>query len=616
MTSTNFGARGLWDTETLEIFRGPQSTVSGRNALAGTVNIRSKDPSFQWGTAARLSGGNLSTREGALMFTGPLVERQLAFRLSGEYHFQDTGFRFPVVEALDLGGSNNLVESKYANVKARLLFTPTALPGLSARLSYGYAFDRPTLRLFADGPDFEQRVSASPFATLERGIVSNASLEVGYDLGSGFGLTSVTTAHKGGYEGDGLTYVVPGQFSPLGGLLDVVNRDLTQELRLNYEGKQAQAVVGVYGVRAELASHQFARANVQALAGRPVPIIYEGTDDNEELVTNAAAFGEVNVEATPSLTLTASLRYDREYFKRESLTQAELSSSDPTIVPDDSLAALPDERMSIDSQFDALLPKLGVTVSLAPDVSLGATVQRGYRSGGADLVLMETNQYDPEYVWNHEASFRSRWLGGRLTANANAFYGRWTDQQLVVPVEGVPGLTRTENAGTSRLYGGEAELRVRPTDGLTLFGSFGLVEAQFKTFEIVAVASDGTRTTANYAGNTFPHAASETFSLGGIYKPMRGSLMGFFAAADLSYTGPYYSDPDNSARLAVGGYTLVNGRFGYNLIYQGTVAGFSVFARNLLDEVAMLEAVPVGAESRVVLLGMPRVVGVTLDVQF
>ena len=91
-------------------------------------------------------------------------------------------------------------------------------------------------------------------------------------------------------------------------------------------------------------------------------------------------------------------------------------------------------------------------------MSTGFTVQRGYRAGGFEALPLGQNEFGPEYTTNYEFSFRSLWLDDRLTANANAYYTDWTDQQVSVPGPSGTFLdSRTDNAGESKLYGFELE---------------------------------------------------------------------------------------------------------------------------------------------------------------
>jgi outer membrane receptor protein involved in Fe transport len=664
-TTVRTGMRGLWDVEAVEVFRGPQSTVAGRNALAGAVAIRTKDPVFTWDAAARVRGGNQSTREAALMLNAPLVDDQLALRVSGEYQFLDPGFDYARLDTLGFDDFDQSVNNAYGDVRARLLVTPTALPGFSARLGYTYAYDRPNLNQDAtlpadadpqllagcapgavgtpDAPPCDQgaleaafagRTSNQVVAPREWNHVHNTSLEMSYDATDALTLTSISGFLVSNRYFDTLTYQAPDVVTPVSNKQDRTTTDFTQELRLNVNAARTTAVVGGYLGTFHTDTDRTDRGDIfpivrpllEAQVGPlpPFEILYEAEVPFTSRNTNLAAFGEVNYAAVPDrLTLTAGLRYDRESVDNRTALDATVSAPNSPLPAPTTEALLDAVRSQISETegapsqtFDALLPKAGVTVDLTPDASLGATVQRGYRAGGAQVLSNgETNTFDPEFTWNYEVAFRSQWLGRRLTVNANAFYTDWRDQQLLDRVEGTT-LNRTVNAGASTLYGAELEVRAVPAAYLTTFASLGLVQAEFDRFVLL----EGTDEARDLAGYGFPNAPGETVAVGVSYAPPTG----FFGAASASYTGAYYSDldvlppqdaPGDEPLFEAGGYTVVDARVGYTTRLQGVQTSVALFGRNLFNEDVFLQTNFDPTNTPVARLGLPRVVGVSLQAQ-
>ena len=655
-TTTRTGAQGMWDVEAVEVLRGPQSTTAGRNALAGAVSLRSADPVFRWETAGRLTGGGQDTREAALMVNVPLVANQLAFRASGEYQFQDTDFRYTRLDAFDFDDFSETTNDEYADVRARLLFTPNAIPGLSSRLAYTYAFDRPNVNLDATAPAvagcspaaindptapdcdeealesaFAERESNQTVAPREWNTVHNTSLETRYEVTDWGTLTSISGLLVSGRLFDTLTYQDPTAVTPVSNKQSRDDVDFTQELRLNVETERTRAVVGGYLGRFTRDTDRTDRGDIFPIVRPlleqqlgplpPFEILYEAEVPFESWTTNLAAFGEINYDVLPDrLTLTAGMRYDNESVDIEESTDAQISAPNSPFPAPQTEAILNTIRAQIDEtegrpsvSFDALLPKVGATVRLTPDVSLGATVQRGYRAGGVQtLSTGEANAFDPEYTWNYELAFRSQWLDRRLTANANVFYTDWRDQQVLDRIEGT-NLNRTVNAGESTLYGAEVELRAVPVQHLTVFGSLGLVDTEFDSFTLLP----GTSGERDLSGFAFPNAPSQTVSLGATYAPP----MGVFGAASVSHTGSYYSDIDllpqdgGDPLFEAGGHTVIDARVGYTTRLEGLRTSVALFGRNLFDEDVILQSNfdPVGAP--VARLGMPRVLGVTLEVR-
>ncbi|MEM9664066.1 MAG: TonB-dependent receptor [Bacteroidota bacterium] len=652
--------RGAWDLEAVEVFRGPQSTLSGRNSLAGAIYLRSAAPSFEYGAAARVRGGTNDALEGAFMVTGPIIADQLAFRISGEVGTEDEGFSYATIDSDD-DDFDRTTRVDQRNLKTRLLFTPKALPGFSVLAGYTYAFDRPANPLVtavtdAEGElDFSDRESQNPIAFFDETTHHSVSVEASYEVTPALTLTALSSYLTLDFFIDGLRYQSddPDIFVPVSQRSDTDETTFTQELRANYETERTRAVFGGYYGRFNSnrlrndAGDVFALARqpLEDLIGSSVPpfgILYDAFNDEVFETDNYAVFGEVNHEVVPGLTLTAGLRYDRESFENTSTVTSAVVNFEGTPAPVvrfepliESLiiAEVASEDEAASTTFDAWLPKAGVTYDLTRDASVGFTFQRGYRAGGAFFVIGErdVNEFDPEFTSNYELSFRSRWLDGRLIANANVFYTDWSEQQISVPATN-PNFNLTINAGASTLYGGELELRAIPTRRLTLYGSLGLTDSEFDEFiRTESVRDQQTRDAVdvrrNLAGLSFPGAPETTLALGAIYD--RGS--GPFAAVNFSYTGENYAlvgtqpgdqalieNPsltiENDPLLRAGDYVMLDAQLGYALRVQGTRVRLTGFARNLLDVVVtdrrFYNAFG-GIDGEIV---TPRVMGVSLDI--
>ncbi|NBB73081.1 MAG: TonB-dependent receptor, partial [Bacteroidetes bacterium] len=642
--TTSRTIRGAWDLAAIEVFRGPQSTLSGRNALAGAVYLRSAPPSFEYGAAARVRGGTNEALEGAFMVTGPIVEDELALRISGETGTQETDVDYLNVTQGD--GFDRVTSPEQRNVKSRLLFTPTALPGLSVLGNYTYAFDRPANNASVttvpdeDGDvDFSDRENSAPFALFDETTLHNLSLDASYDVNSDLTLTSKTGAVFADFFINGLAYQSddPEVFVPVAQRSNTDDGTFTQELRLNYDTDRTRAVFGGYYGRFTTdrirndGGDIFAlvQPQIEALVGSAIPpfgILLDSRTNDVTDTRNYAAFGEINHEVVPGLTLTAGLRYDYEEFESSNTSEGievTFEGTPPPLAPfEPTIATLITEQLGTEDQaaeteFSALLPKFGATYDLTRDASVGVTVQRGYRSGGAfSLIAVGLNTFDPEYTWNYELALRSRWLDGRLLANANVFYTDWNDQQVAVPLPENPNFSRTVNAGESTLYGGEVELQALPARGLRLYSSLGLTESEFQTFEFQG---------RDLAGFEFPGAPSTTLAAGAIYD--RGT--GPFGALNVNYVGEHYSEVGsmmedgelaNDPRLRAGDYTTVDAQLGYTFSFVGNELRLTAFARNLFDVVAVDRAFvsndrnqPNGirVDGR---LRAPRVVGLSLRV--
>ncbi|MEW6300318.1 MAG: TonB-dependent receptor plug domain-containing protein [Thermodesulfobacteriota bacterium] len=150
-----FGQTDLWDVERVEVFRGPQTTLQGRNSIAGTIIVETRDPTFDYEADARVIAGNFDTQQFSGVISGPIVKDQLALRLSVDRRYHETWvgvIRQPV-------GVENIEEEETTNARAKLLFRPHALPSLSAKLTFTHIDTRQPQAEFANRPFDERKLT-------------------------------------------------------------------------------------------------------------------------------------------------------------------------------------------------------------------------------------------------------------------------------------------------------------------------------------------------------------------------------------------------------------------------------------------------------------------------
>ena len=608
------GPTDLWDVAQVEILRGPQSTIQGLNALAGAVVLTTRDASTtDYSADGRVLGSEYDDRTLSAAVGGPLVRDQLGFRLSAERR-ADRG----LIRNVTRGGYDDALRS--LSLRGKLKWTPIALPGLEVRASYnrvrrdgGYLYEYARI----DRPDyFHDRVSTGDAPS--RGKIDSdiALLDVGYTIAPRLRLSSVTSFNKthshAQIDTDGTATDLQ--------VVDNTNdfRTWTQELRLNYDGERLSGVLGGWAYRRGGGLIAANRLNITtptdtiaallqgggfpAAAARQIATLYTNAlpvipiayaADSPQQVRTAALFGDGRYRVTDRLSLIGGFRYDHEENRYIAETVARFTGTLPnpatfgatgtplfqaiTAVNRGVLglvSSASSARASNARSFDAFLPKAGVNVDWTHDLSTAVIVQRAYRSGGssqnpAHALLVA---YDPEYSWNYEGSLRSRWLGGRLTLNANGFYIDWRDQQT----NALFGLNEydynTVSAGKSHLYGFEVEAQGRISRAVDAYASVGHVVTKFDDFTLPS----GSSSVIDLAGSQFPYAARWTLA-GGVNARV-GPIVGNINA---SYRGPVFSDvgvTQTQARLP--GRTLVNARLGWE---RDGVTLFA-FARNLLDE--------------------------------
>ncbi|MEM8564703.1 MAG: TonB-dependent receptor, partial [Pseudomonadota bacterium] len=555
------GTSSVWDIDQVEIFRGPQSTIQGRNSLAGAIFVKTADPSYDWQAKARVEAAEYDTRRYAAAVGGPLVDDHLAFRLAVDKYDTDGYVENTLLDRNDVARDESLT------ARGKLLFDPTEQ--LSALFTYVYSEGEASTGLGAgavNGPNFEDREVQADNHTLQDIETNSYGLRLGYELSENLSFEWINTYAEADETSDP-RFPVTSTFSDTGTDKEEL---LTSELRMLLDYGKLNAVTGLYYFDEE--------RNFTRLLIAPSLNFFQDSGGRTS-VENVAAYLDGTYSVTEQLDVLFGGRWDREKFQTDSI------SNGVTLVAD--------------TDFDIFLPKAGLRYQLDEQQSLGFVVQKAYRGGGAALNdASEPYSFDEETVWNYELSYRSIWLDGRLSVNANIFYMEWDDQQF--GVGDFPDFV-VANVGRSTLFGGELDINWAATERLMLFGGVGINDTEIKD------AGDGNDA---IVGSEFAQSPGYQISLGALYNHESG----FYGSIDGTYTDEQYSDLENSIENKIDSYYLFNAKLGY----RAENWGFAVFSRNVFDEdyaVAISVNDPRGGEGGLGLMGAPRVVGaeVTLN---
>lgn len=598
------GPLSTWDLEQVEVMRGAQSTNQGRNSLAGSVVLRSRQPTKNWD--ARLRAG-LMSRDGhdyAIAGGGPLSDT-LRFRVSGQDRY-DRGDIINLTRNEDDAG-----REVTRNLRAKMLWIPKVLPGYRAQ--YGYTRSNNEFGDPLHDSSQGERTELSNVRGNEKDLTQLHSLEQSYAIADGWSIEAIS-----GWSDIGNLYTIDyDRSADDGGYSDnsVDERVMSQELRLYFEHDDVKAVFGAYYANTDKATNTTGY-DVAAAGG---VALLNGTIDSDSKVRTQALFAEADWNFSKDWRLTLGLRFNQERSRRHDVSALDLTltapvpglpSGIPTGVPlpdavGDLLATLlpdfvpPDYDQSGRESFNDLLPKLGVTWQAWENASLSLSYQEGYRSGGTSVSFFggSVSPFKPEYTRTVELATRSHWFDQRLMFNANVFYTRWRDQQVTIG-ETSGFQTTTENAGRSHYYGLEAETVWKFSESFEAFASVGLLESKFDRF-----INDG----QDYAGNSFPYAPRETVGLGLSMRDWK-RISGQISA---NYIGAYFSDADNDPRSRADSRVLLNARLAYRLPYGFSLA---VYGRNLTNNVNLQGALVAGDRlaSR---YGEARTVGALLEWQ-
>lgn len=549
-----FGDFSLWDVEQVEVFRGPQSTQQGRNAIAGAVVVKTKDPTFEPEFAARLLAGNYSTRQVSGMASGPLIKDQLAARIAFD---QATAKSF--VDMPDYPGVSDPEKLESTSIRGKLLFQPLAIDGFSTKLTISHTEQEAPQsedvgRPFGDHDvSYPQMPKFVPRATT--GILDTTWMFAdGLTFENKLALTDtkverVAATGDGNVEIDGKEYVV--------------------EPRLRFEAFDGR----LSGFGSLYYFHADQDEWIDVFGG--------GSFDDR--TTTKAIFGELTLAVTETVDVTVGGRYEHEKRRRT-------GSTGPFAI-------------DFDETYEVFLPKVGISWEATDALTVGATVTRGYNGGGAGFTYdfpFVSYTFDPEYVWNYEAFARADLLGGRLSLTANVFYSDYRDMQLPFDLNPDPDLWAyvVRNADKAETYGAEVSATWRAMPGLDLFGSFGLLQTEVTSYP----GSD-------VEGNDLARAPAFTADMGVAYRHESG----FDASVDARFSDAYYSDTVNAPRGKTDPYWVANAQVGYTI---GNLRAFA-FVRNLFDNDEPIELYP-GATSDddTARLLRPRTFGVGLHASF
>lgn len=524
-----FGIAPLWDVKQVEVFRSPQTTTQGRNAIAGAIVINSNDPSFTPERRARAIHGDLSTWQGSAMVSGPIVDDQLAFRLAADYRRSRP--------STDIGDNMRGADpdlDRFGLVRARLLAKPSALPGLSLLATFVHSDARMPQVEFAAVPFRERRDPDATYGVWDVNVDS-ATLEARQAIGTDTEIVAILST------GDARSrrYAPPGL-----GEAHLKARDHSAEAFGHWKpGGPVSVRGGVHLLSNRLDQHI------------DLSTLRRGIGTFDDRQRSLGLWAEADVEPASRLTLTLGGRYQEDRQRRSGALVG------PEIVP-----------LDFDGRFHAFLPKISAAYRLSDRIVAGILVQKAYNPGGGTLIpeLGEVDRFGAERLWNFEAFARGDLARGVLSFSANLFHNSIRDAQrpFTTSIPGPGGgpifVTRFDNAPKATSRGAEVELTLHPSDRLTLRGAVGLLDTRL---------DDGPSPALE--GKDFQRAPHFTGSAAVDWSPVDPLRL----SAQLRHHSAYFSNDANTPELRIGKATLVDARAAYAI---GPVTAFA-YVRNLFD---------------------------------
>lgn len=569
----------LFDLEQVEVLRGPQNTLYGRNSIAGVVNVTSRPPSEMLETQLGLEYGTYNQRRVQASISDTLIPDTLGFRLSGVYSARD-------------GFTENTLLDEAANDQSdiagrlNLLWTPSPDWSISFNALGAASQDAGAVYAAIDQDDpFE--IEENEIAELDLSVGAQ-SLRVGYK-GDNVWFTSITTHNSSnvGYRSDG-DYTAQDLYSFN---TEILSNIWSQEFRLQSptDTERFNWLVGAYLQNRQFdVDQQQVEYTREGAAFFGIPDVRFGDTLAEYDQTTLAAFGQVDFSPIEPLTLTLGLRYE---YSRDELERGDRAETFDGVVTTSG-------EINDSINGDALLPRFVVTYRFNPNVAAYGSITRGYRPVTLNYGIDDASLNDVrrESSWNYEIGLKSSLLDDRLTLSLAGFINEIDNYQVLLP--NAQGFFTDITNAQVRIVGFEAEARAIPFDGLELIAGFGFVDTEYTDYSSPSTGE-------SFDGNKLTYAPEYTFNLAAQYR----SPGGFFSRLELQGLGTYYFDDANT--LKQDPLVLVNARIGYEFDNSGVY----LFANNLFDQEYFTAAfAPFGTPRAN--YGDRRVVGIQFQTRF
>ncbi|MBE1237998.1 TonB-dependent receptor [Phaeovibrio sulfidiphilus] len=633
LTESQSYTSSLLDMDRVEILRGPQGTLYGRNTLGGSVNLITNvpDPTARAGKI-EVSGGNHGQFRTEVMANVPVVQNRSAVR--GAFAFDRSS-----------GYTNNFAPGEkdanaWENYHGRLGFL-SAL-GDATTASVSFEVQKQNLN---DGAN-------TPLAAFRRGQNSvntpnafagdlrslSGRIQVDHEFQNGLTLTSLTGVRNQVTEYSGRK-APPGYFANMtlfGAMMGIQDYDprsrtryegdftqVSQELRLaSAQGERLQYVVGLYGDWSNARRVNSAGDTWGGSVGwahpefGPMPALFPGSTGANVSLTgetdawSVATFADGSYRVSDTWDVFGGLRvgYDvKDYdFRMGSDLPAYVALMLPNAAGDLPISAFSNRMGTV-----YVTPKAGLRYNFNADNNAYFSVARGYKSGGFNNSLiysMDESRYGDESLINYELGMKNALFDGRLVVESALFFIDWRDQQVLC-YDSATNATPIMNAKRSRSYGFDISARADLGYGFSLGGGAGFADATYRDFK--NAPRTGAPGTVNASGKQQQYHSRFTSSVQLGYEQEVGfDDLRAFATVGYRYRSKFYFDPANT--VSQGGYGMVDASIGV----ENDRYGLSLWGRNLSNKRVLSSATHYNGDGVLVTQGEPLMFGATAFLKF
>ncbi len=575
----------LFDIERVEVLRGPQGTLYGRNSPGGAVKLITRAPSDEFEAYAEVGAGNLAARIYNGRMSGPLSSDgrwKGKIAVSG---IKRDGFSENAV----LGGTDG--DTNTLSFRSGLDFEPS--DNLSLALRFEGKFERPDrsltpirktgLTLFEDpvGAPFSPRMYlpteeafGSPYVVegnaniLADLTTHGASFKIRWQFSDDWYLESITAYRKLSWD-----FILDADSTPYPVLDIPVYEDADQfstELRVAFERDSGLSFTGgVFLFNDDdvvLAGFDDASASFE-FAGFFFPLISVqvpsgGYGESDQRTRSMAVFADITFPLTDTTSLEIGARYTND---EKEVTRRGEFFFDPTLSlsldqpPFLEGIGFPGEHLQDEQDWNAVTPRAVLSYQPSDSVTVYGSVSRGFKSGGFPgraFASTEFKPFDPETVWTYEAGIKGKGPDNRFSYSAAYFYNDYNDLQLngfgQDPVTG-QFVSLFTNAASAKIHGIEGVVSYRPNDRLSIDASVGYLNAEYEQFETLV---GGVLT--DVSERRLPNAPELTGFLGVTYSDQLSADITGTVHVDIAYKGDHANESSDSPNLAVAAATYLN----------------------------------------------------------
>lgn len=602
----------LFDLERVEIVRGPQGTLYGKNVVGGAINFITRKPTDEFRAGAEAGIGNYGSFDVKANVAGGLAEGLSgSIAASARHHDGYARNTFTGNDVEDLDAYGVMAQLRYQQGDGLdILLTGD----LTRRRGGGKWVD---IQIPSDHNipfvNAERRRGPNNIDGKQDADLGGVHLSVNYDAGVGT-LTSVTAWREGQFaslNNDAGSFIdfTKMSYGPDGRIdfgaidhslfnddyyindKDETAKSFSQDIRFrsDFDGP-FNLLAGLFYQhetvdRTEIADYIFVEFYAQ---GKEIAETRLKSD-------TWAAFVEGTFDITDTLGVTAGIRYTKDK-KRFSVYRETIGDFLGAEFEDENGNFTHAFSASDKRSWDAWTPSLNLHWQPAKDVYLYGLVSKGYKSGGwngenATNPGEARVAYNPEYAWNYEIGAKTTWLDNRLRFNITGFWTEYEDlqtQQFVIFDPNLPADNVISNAGKARVKGIEIETALAPVRGLTLFANYTYMDAKI-TGDLISTELQydpgcfcSVPVPTNLKGNVLRRSPENSFSIGGDVTVPVSSRLNAFVRADYNWTDDFFFDNENSPRTLQKSVGVLNGSIG--VATEDDKWEFRVWAKNLTNE--------------------------------